>query len=224
MPQDEPSRDVYSHSKFSHAAPIDLQKITPAEWTIEISVKPKRLHCGPQTFVCRDGWTKEQPWLVFQITDRDQFAITFADVEKRLHEAVAAGTPLQENHWYHLAAVSDGRTLKLYADCQDGRGYELQASTDLPKTGSTALGKSSDNQEWAIGRVRTPANHLAQWFRGWIDELRSERRGDSARGFPVYSPRQGITTMKKVTSLALAVLILASTATGQRGRGLQSRP
>ncbi len=163
------TRAVYSHSQFSHAAPLDLQKITPAAWTIEVSVRPKRLHCGPQTFVCRDSNLGEQPRLAFQITDRDQFAITFTDVEKRFYQAVASELTIEENRWYHLAAVSDGHTLKLYADCQDGRGYQLRASTELPKTGSTALGKSSDVLEWEIGRVGVEIKH---WFQGLIDEVR----------------------------------------------------
>ena len=135
---------------------MDLQEITPAEWTIEASVRPKWQCQGPQTFVCRDGKLGEQPWLSFQINNLDQFAIRFVDVERRLHEAVASKLKLKTNHWYHLAAISDGRTLKLYVDCLDGRGYQLQASTELPKTGSTALGKSSDPscREWAIGRIR----------------------------------------------------------------------
>jgi len=171
-PQGETTRDVYTHSQFSHAAPLDLQKITPAAWTIEASVKPKRLHCGPQTFVCRDALGGQRPWLVFQITDRDQFAVEFGDVQKRFHQAVAEDLAIRENRWYHLAAVSDGHALKLFADCQDGRGYQLRASTELPKTDSTALGKSDDLREWDIGRIRTQADAIEQWFQGWIDEVR----------------------------------------------------
>ena len=42
----------------------------------------------------------------------------------------------------------------------------------LPKTGSTALAKSEDLREWDIGRIRTQADTIAQWFQGWIDEVR----------------------------------------------------
>ena len=172
MPQDEPSRDVYSHSQFSHAAPIDLQKITPAEWTIEISVKPKCLHCGPQTFVCRDGWVGEQPWLAFQITERDQFAITFADVESGFTRPSPRGLTLQENHWYHLAAMSDGRTLKLYADCQDGRGYQLQASTDCRRAARRPWASRAMSRNGPSAASARRTDHLGQWFQGWIDEVR----------------------------------------------------
>ena len=55
--------DLYTLSAFSHASPLDIQKITPAEWTIEASVKPARLHCGCQTFVVRDGTLMRRPML-----------------------------------------------------------------------------------------------------------------------------------------------------------------
>ena len=190
-PQDAPSRDVYSNSRFSHAAPIDLQEITPAEWTIEISVKPKRRYAGPQTFVTRDGKFGEQAWLAFQITNQDRFAITFVDLERRPHAAVASAMTLQVNYWYHLAAVSDGRTLQLYVDCLDGRGYQLQASTELPSTGSTALGKSSDPscREWALGRIRAQNRDVYQWFQGWIDEVRISDVALSPQDF-LFTPKE----------------------------------
>jgi hypothetical protein len=172
-PEEVPSRDVYTDSHLSHAAPVDLQAITAAEWTIEISIRPKRLGRGAQTFLSRDGGTGERAWLAFRVTDEGRFAITFIDEERRIHTASSSGLMLQENHWYHLAAVSDARMLRLYADCQDGRGYQIQASADLPKGGSTALGKSGPpSREWAVGRTRTPNHDVAEWFQGWIDEVR----------------------------------------------------
>ena len=56
-----------------------------------------------------------------------------ATCDDRLHEAVAAKVAVKENHWYHAAAVSDGRTLRLYVDTLDGRGYQLRAATALPR-------------------------------------------------------------------------------------------
>ena len=49
-------RNVYTHSQFSHAAPLDVQGITPAQWTIEASVQPMVLGKDPQTFVGRDAY------------------------------------------------------------------------------------------------------------------------------------------------------------------------
>ncbi len=109
--------------------------------------------------------------MTFQINAADRIAIRFYDVDDRLHEAVAEDLPLAEEHWYHAAAASDGRTLRLYVDALDGRGYLLRAATALPESGSTALGKGNDRCEWAIGRGRADGGPR-EWFQGWIDEVR----------------------------------------------------
>ena len=57
--------------------------------------------------------------------------------------ATAEAVTVEENHWYHLAATSDGENLKLYVDSLDGKGYLLWAVTGLPTTGSAALARRS---------------------------------------------------------------------------------
>jgi hypothetical protein len=170
--------DVYSHSEFSHASPLDIQRITPTQWTIEASVKPARLSAVIQTFVVRDGnfhldpKSKPQPpRLSFQINSVDRFAISFYDVENRFHIATADYMPVVQDRWYHVAATSDGHTLRLYVDALDGRGYQLQASADLPSSGSTALGKGEDCCEWSVGRG-SAKGRVADRFNGLIDEVR----------------------------------------------------
>jgi hypothetical protein len=169
---DTSNREVYSHSQFSHASPLDVQKIASAQWTIEAAIKAKYLHRGAQTFVCRDGQPGQRARLVFQINAQDRFGITFADGQGRFHEAVASQLPIAENRWYSLAATSDGRALRLYVDDRAGRGYQLAASTALPAAGSTALGNAGNTCDWALGRVRHPPDDIAEWFQGWIDEVR----------------------------------------------------
>ena len=175
-PENEPARELYSKSQFSHAAPINLETITPAQWTIEASVRVKRLRGEAQTFVGRDGDKEHATPLRFQVNEQDHFAITFIDGAGRTHSAVAAGAPVIEGHWYHLAAVSDGRTLALYVNRCDGQGYQQEATVALPRTGSTALSKVGNNAIWTIGRGRSwiPTMHWfpANWFQGWIDEVR----------------------------------------------------
>jgi hypothetical protein len=170
------TRDVYTHSAFSHASPIDIQQFAPAQWTIEASVKVKQLERRQQTFVGRDAQrpgVKDQPpsRLAFQVNEEGQFAIRFIDADERVHEAVASQFEVEENKWYNVAAVSDGRALMFYADALDGRGYRLLAKTNMPDSGSTALGKGNDAAEWSIGRGKVDGNP-AEWFRGWIDEVR----------------------------------------------------
>ncbi|HEV2970452.1 MAG TPA: LamG-like jellyroll fold domain-containing protein [Pirellulales bacterium] len=170
------TRDVYTRSAFSHASPIDIQKITPAQWTIEASIKALKMKAAAQTFVGRDAApafpiADVPPRLAFQINAEHRLAIHFRDEEDRLHETVAASLDLKEGQWYHVAAVSNGRALVLYADVLDGAGYRLVAKTDLPATGATALGNGSDDAEWSVGRGKI-AGHPGEWFQGWIDEVR----------------------------------------------------
>ena len=172
------TRDAYTHSAFSHASPIDIQQIEPAQWTIEASVRVKQFSHRTQTFVGRDAGPphsgaleKLPPRLAFQLTNEGRFAVRFFDALDRSHEAVASHFTVEENKWYNLAAVSNGRTLLLYADAQDGRGYRLLVKTNLPDTGSTALGKRSEQAEWSIGRGKVDGDP-GEWFQGWIDEVR----------------------------------------------------
>ena len=177
--------NVYTHSQFSHAAPLDIQRIAPAQWTIEASVKAAKLFGKAQGFLGRDANftyedTRAPARPTFQINARDRFAIGFYDASDRCHEAVAEDFPVEAGRWYHLAATSDGRALRLYVDALDGRGYVERAAKELPATGSTALGKGQDNAEWTIGRAGN-AGDSADWLRfwGWIDEVRIS---DIARG------------------------------------------
>jgi hypothetical protein len=197
-------RNVYTHSLFSHASPLDVQKIEPQAWTIEASVKAAQMPAKAQPFLVRDGTNslklpRQPPRLVFQINEAGRFAISFRDAADRFHEAVADGPVAEAGRWYHLAAVSDGRQLRLYVDALDNRGYTQRAVKDLPTTGSTALGKGEDDAEWAIGRgdnVKLPQ----QQFIGWIDEVRIS---DIARGSAdfLFAPRinSGISNPKSET-------------------------
>jgi hypothetical protein len=169
------ARDLYTHSAFSHASPLDVQAITPERWTVEASIKPARLQSGAQTFIGRDGnepgsSVVKPSRLAFQIDCKDRLKIGFYDMQERWHQAVAEQLVLQLEHWYHLAATSDGKTLRLYVDVLDGHGYQLAAATELPE-GSTALSKGTDGAEWSLGRGKVK-NHVAENFRGWIDEVR----------------------------------------------------
>jgi hypothetical protein len=168
--------NLYTHSEFSHAAPLDIQKIAPAQWTIEASVNSVRFLGEPQTFIGRDTYftlrfRNDPPRLAFQVNARRRFAISYFDAENRAHEAVAEEPVVEAGRWYHVAAASDGRKLQLYVDALDGLGYRLRASQELPADGSTALGKGEDMAEWSIGRGWNDSRPN-ETFRGLIDEVR----------------------------------------------------
>ncbi len=94
------SRDLYTHSAFSHAAPLDLQSIEPLKWTIEASVKPAVVDSKAQTFLGRDGNEPHAPVavstrLAFHINNQNRFAIWYVDVRQRRHEAAATKLELR---------------------------------------------------------------------------------------------------------------------------------
>jgi len=186
--------NVYTHSQFSHASPLDIQKIAPPQWTIEASVKAAKLFGKAQGFLGRDAnftapGTRNPARLTFQIDARDRFAISFYDASGRFHEAIAEDLRIETGRWYHLAATSDGRALRLYVDALDGRGYLQRAVQELPATGSTALGKGQDDAEWTIGRAGNAGNP-ADWLRfwGWIDEVRVSDIARNPADF-LFSPK-----------------------------------
>ncbi len=168
------TRDVYTNSAFSHASPVDIQRITPAQWTIEASVKVMELG-RTETFVGRDGGdvhSNKVPCLAFQVTSEGHLAIQFKDSEERIHKATANDFAVEADHWYDVAGVSNGKQLLLYVNSIDGRGYRLLAKTDLPSEGSTALGSGGPSAVWSIGRGKAQNGVPGQWFKGWIDEVR----------------------------------------------------
>jgi hypothetical protein len=173
--------DLYTMSQFSHAAPLNVERITPAQWTIEVSVKAKQISNTPQTFVGRDeinpyaSYRSNGPLtrLAFQINAKNRFELHFYDIDERRHEVIAQELPVKAAHWYNLAALSDGRALRLYVDAGDRRGYQLRAETALPNTGNTALGCGRNDPEWSIGRGRDDkTGRPGEFFQGWIDEVR----------------------------------------------------
>lgn len=173
-PGPAPTRDVYTCSSFSHASPTDLQRATPAQWTVEASIKMVELG-RVQTFVGRDSaevHVNIPPRLAFQVTTDGHLALRFKDTDNRTHEAVADDFTITPGRWYHVVGISDGRQLRLYANALDGRGYQLVANADLPTDGSTALGTGGPEFGWTIGRGKAHNGWPGEWFKGWIDEVR----------------------------------------------------
>lgn len=176
---------TFTWSQQSLPSGTDLQTIAPAQWTIEASVKPSSLNAW-QTFVGREGndvMTAEprSAPLYFQITPQNHFRINYTDAAGNNHIADSTDTVLA-NQWYHVAAVSNGSTLSLYADSFDGTGYQLKATADLSASTNSAMINpgvdiNGDTWGWTIGRGRygtsddPTADHTDRFF-GFIDEVR----------------------------------------------------
>jgi hypothetical protein len=179
-----------------------IQTISPAAWTIEVSIKPE---VGAfRTYVGRDSQgaaTIDQALaaLYLQKTPGERLAIKFADVSGFWHEAESAENIVQgyqhpnfdQGHWYHVAAVSDGSTLSLYLnDVDAGTGYQLIAQTDMTLSGSpnTALtagmgdGGDWDAGNWSVGRGLFNGGHTDRGY-GFIDEVRISDSALSPNGF-----------------------------------------
>ncbi len=179
----------FTWSSRSNPVGTNLESITPLAWTIEATVKPTTVNNVFRTFVGRDGngvfpTTPGNAPLYFQMTNTNQFRINYTDVAGVNHIAVAPST-IRVNQTYHVAAVSDGATLKLFVDQSDGLGLVEAASVSLAgsadtrlaydNAGSTTVGDTA--WSWTVGRGRFGTNDTqggdhTDRFLGFIDEVR----------------------------------------------------
>jgi hypothetical protein len=200
----------FTMSSQSNPAGIDIEAITPAQWTIEAFFKPEATETH-RTIVGRDatGVTGDAALaaLYFQIRPDQSVAIAFADVSGYWHVAGSEAGLIEgfnyssdnlglTGRWYFMAAVSDGATLSLYlANITDGGPLELVAQTDLTESGSpdTSLAKGTNNGNdwhaggWSVGRGLWNGGHTDRAW-GFIDEVRISNHAVDPAHF-LYSPR-----------------------------------
>ncbi|HLP77990.1 MAG TPA: LamG domain-containing protein, partial [Candidatus Paceibacterota bacterium] len=116
----------------------------------------------------------------FQVSDQQVFAVKFADEAGLFH--IVSDTEMPEaNQWYHLAAVSDGSTLKLYKDSLDGQGYRLVGKGDLTSSPNPAMANppvdsNGDTWSWSVGFCKyglssDPKDDNVDRFLGCVDEI-----------------------------------------------------
>jgi hypothetical protein len=135
-------------------------------WTIEASICPKQLG-NAQTFISKDGsiGPDKNGALSFGITGEGKLTISFYDNEGRLTSAVSEST-LQLDHWYNVAASSDGKSLCLYIDSNNDKGCVLERTVDL--SNSSII---DNNGVWTMGCGMSEGKPVDQ-FIGLIDEVR----------------------------------------------------
>jgi hypothetical protein len=178
----------------SYPTGIDIETITPAQFTIEAFFKPE--NGGYRTLVGRDAsgvvsTDLNLAALYFQIRPDQSVAIVFADVSGYLHTAASPAGMIQgfdwstdpdgtTGRWYYMAAVSNGSTLSLYlANVSAGTAPFLVAQTDMTLSGSPnrALAKGSTSGSgwhtgaWSVGRGMYGGSRGDRAY-GYIDEVR----------------------------------------------------
>lgn len=185
---------MFTMSAASNPSGVDVEAITPHQFTIEAFFKPE--NGGHRTLVGRDavGVSSHDSALAalyLKIAPDNSVSIQFADVSGYWHEAASAAGLIQgfsnssdpagaTGRWYYMAGVSDGATLSLYlADTSSDMGLELVARTDLTASGSpnTALAKGTGSGSdwhaggWSVGRGFFNGEHRDRAY-GFIDEVR----------------------------------------------------
>ncbi len=201
---------TFTYSAYSNPTGIDIEAMTPLEWTIEASFKPE--DGGHRTYVGRDGRNVgtsngDLACLYFKINPDDDVSIAFADVSGYWHEATSVTGITQgfiygndpdglTGHWYNMAAVCDGKTLSLYLDDVDaGTGYQLVAQTDLTLSGSPDTRLTNGTEDggdwhaggWSVGRGLYAGGHTDRAY-GYIDEVRISNKALDPIEF-LHSPR-----------------------------------
>lgn len=209
---------IATWSAISHPTGTDIETITPKAWTIEASIYGTSFAGIFHTFVGRDGnhvVANGDPGLgplYFQV-DNDisaNLGISFVDRAGNFN-SIQDTASLALNHWYNVAAVSDGTNLFLYKDSTDGNGYQLvrtvaETSTNTAlavPTGAYATMSDGSTWAWSVGRGRygtsaNPADDHVDRFYGYIDEVRISDTALLPSQFLFAAPKRPV-----VTSLAI---------------------
>lgn len=207
---------IATWSAKSNPTGTDIETMTPKAWTVEASIYATSFTGPFQTFVGRDGnhVTANSGYapLYFQVinSSSSNLRIWFTDATGTSY-SIEDPAALAVNHWYNVAAVSDGTNLFLYKDSTDGNGYqligtvaEISANTALAiPTGAYATMSDGSTWAWSVGRGRygtsaNPGDDHVDRFYGYIDEVRISDTALQPSQFLFATPKRPI-----VTSLAL---------------------
>lgn len=175
---------MFTNSGASSPSGTNIETMMPTAFTIEASYKPE--NGGYRTIVGRDARNVatvqgDLAALYLQVRPDNRVGIGFADAAGNFHEAYSAPGLIQgfdfgsdpnglTGHWYNLAGVSDGTTLKMYVN------GALVASTPIVSADPRlAIGTTNGGDwhagGWSVGRGLYGGGHGDRAY-GYIDEVR----------------------------------------------------
>ncbi len=136
---------------------------SPSAWTIELSFKFND-PAGWRTLIGRDDWTGiaddiAAAMYVQSNGENDAMRITFATVSDERYTLDSSLIP-EPGQWYHLAVVTDGDQLDMYANQFDGNGFQNVGSLTMAAGIDHSLRPTGN---WTFGRG---------WFNGsFVDHV-----------------------------------------------------
>ncbi len=155
------TRDLYTdHGRVRGA--VNLNTFQFAQWTVEASLNVAELG-RRHVIVGKDGSQETGPVAPLQLALNADGKIEIVALDSKKTVRRVVGPAIEPNQWYHVAAVCDGKKLKLLVN--DGNGYVGQGETEfdgqlIGSTGTWTLGRG-----WADGKLVGDA-------RAAIDEVR----------------------------------------------------
>lgn len=180
-----PVPGMFTHSIFSGPSGVDVELITPREFTVEASFKIEA-NGGYRTVVGRDAQfvagNGDLAALYFQVRPDNSMAFVFVDVAGIDHTAVSAPELIQGFDfptdpdglgapWYNAVGVSDGVTMSLYVNNKLVASADLSESPDPSLTRGTTDGGDWHAGGWSVGRGLFAGGHTDRAY-GYIDEVR----------------------------------------------------
>lgn len=127
---------------------------SPKAWTIEASVRLDSID-GWNTLIGRDGSSfpgvPKSDFYFQNDGEGDRFRLDFATADGSRYQ-IESPFAAQAGVWYHIALVSDGATVAMYIDRNDGKGYALAAATGLSTLPGANNALATQGGLWTFGR------------------------------------------------------------------------
>lgn len=147
--------DSRTDSAGSMPGGIDLETITPAQWTVECVFQAT---AGTnRCMVGRVGYqipgAANQSIAAFYLAERSNQRINceYVDVTGAYFNAISPNATLVAGTWYHAAAVSDGTTLTLYLkNLTADTDYQVVATADLSTSADPSIVRDPDSGVWTV--------------------------------------------------------------------------